>query len=183
MKQDKNFESSVSIENNYGHVTNNFNVCNKNKTEVKYDPDLHISQEQAAYIKKMIAELVLMLSAKSSDTKAKLFRQVYNQLYSKFKVTSYLLIPKDKFDDAVMWLKKYKGGKGRASLKRYAPDQWRTATYKAIYSKARELNIDHDTVHIIASQALHRFDIISSLKDLTKKELEHVYDYLFSLKK
>lgn len=182
--QDKNEASNnVTVENNYGNVTNYINSRQVNKYEVNHDPATHITPAEAEKIREKIADLVLMLSSKDPSSKPRLFAEVHNKFKKKFQINKYSLLPKESFDDAIKWLNRYKGGTGRKTLKRYDPNTWTTETCKSIYSKAHELNIDHDTVLSIATQILHKSTFISSLKELNKKELETVYNYFFSKKK
>lgn len=184
MKQQEKNEANnnVSIENNFGNVTNYINSRQVNKYEVKYDPTTHISPAQAEKIREKIADLVSMLSAKDPSSRPSLFSEIHTKFKKKFKINKYSILPKEDFEEAIKWLNRYKGGTGRKTLKRYDPDTWTKETCKSIYSKARELNIEHDDVLRIASQYLHKDNTISSLKDLKKKELESVYDYIFHLK-
>lgn len=166
-----------------GEHHGNINIINPNanpQINIIHNPTTHISEEQAYEIKRRVTELVDMLVYGSEESKSKIFNEVYGKLKKRFKVTTYKLIPKEQYDNAIKWLSRYKGGKGRKSLKEGNTQLWRKETYRSIYSRGRERGISKDSIMVIATQVLKKDTMVSSLKDLTEKELEILYNYFFA---
>lgn len=65
------------------------------------DPGRQVSQDQASQISQAVKTVALVLSKSSGSNQ---YGSVYGELYRKFGVTSYKLLPERKFDEAMQWL-------------------------------------------------------------------------------
>ena len=72
-------------------------------TVVQHDPSLHISEQEAFSIREKINELAKMMAA--SDTRNTYSIEQY-AFKKKFQITSYKLLPKDRYEEAMVWLQK-----------------------------------------------------------------------------
>ncbi len=141
-------------------------------TEVKYDEAKYITDEQAKTIRDFIMKIA---SEKTGDKQS--YRHTYNSFYNKFKITKYQLLPKDRFEEAIIWLKQ-QVAMNRSSLKRVDPDKWRKEMYKSIHARANELNIN---IHDYATEVLNTKTPVLSLTDLSDARLQKLYDKLYSI--
>ena len=144
------------------------------KTEVVHDADLHISVAQAFEIQSRIKKIAESLLNSSENP----HRATYAAFNKKFKITSYKLLPKEKFDEAIKWLNK-QIAIHRPKLKNVDEDEWRKDMYKAIHARARQLKLD---VHVFATDALELKKPILSLKELSDRRLKTLYSKLFAIR-
>lgn len=167
--------------NNNVQVGRDYNVITTKTVKVThnvvYDPETMISTAQAYEILDKIQKVGLSLYGESGDTKTAYLR-AHADFKKKFKIPSYKLLPKDKFDEANKWLNK-KLAIHRDGLKNSAPELYRNNLYKAIHTRTRQLGIN---IYEFAEKALNLNRSISSLKELDDKELEQLYTKLFSKK-
>ena len=142
------------------------------KTEVIYDKDLHITDEQAKIIKDRITKIA---QEKSGSPYA--YKDAYKSLYNKFGITSYKILPKEKYDEAIEWLNK-QIAMNRKGLRKNDPEQWRKDMYKSIHTRANELSIE---IHSFATSVLQSKKPITSLTELSDTRLKKLYEKLFSI--
>ena len=168
--------------NNLQIITNNGKIIQtkqiKQVTEVLYDPNQHITDAQALEIRNKITELVDMLAA-TGKNKGLLFKQEYNIFYKEFKISSYKLLPKDKYEKALLWLSKRSAYSGKKVLRKGNPEEWRKKQYAGINARANSLNID---IYSFATEKLALKKPLTSLKDLSDTRLEKLYKYIITLK-
>lgn len=69
--------------------------------ETQTDPSEHITDEQASQISQSVKAVALALGKQSGRNE---FGACYGELYRKFGITSYKLMPRSKFDDAMNFL-------------------------------------------------------------------------------
>ena len=137
-----------------------------NKKEIIYDKDYHITDEQALNIR----ELIKKIAEETSN-----YAGAYNALYKHFRITSYKTLPKDKYDEAVAWLKKVIAI-NRNKLKKKDSNQWRKDLYRSIHTRANEIGIN---IHDFANDKLKIKKPITSLTELSDTRLKKLYEYLF----
>lgn len=65
------------------------------------DPSRHITPEQASQISQAVKAVAVVLTKRSGRNE---FGSVYGELYRKFGITGYKLLPAKKFDEAIAWL-------------------------------------------------------------------------------
>lgn len=143
------------------------------RTNIIYDEEQYITEEQAYNIQEQIKILATELTNKNS------YGVAYNMLYKQFKITSYKMLTRDRYEDAMNWLHK-QIAINRNKLKKYDPEKWRKAMYKSIHARSNELGID---VHSFATTVLNIKKPVSSLTELSDLRLKKLYTALFSIKK
>ena len=65
------------------------------------DPGRHVTPEQASQLSQAVKAVAMELSKQSGRNE---YGGVYGELYRKFSITSYKLLPASKFDDVMNWL-------------------------------------------------------------------------------
>jgi hypothetical protein len=171
------------IGQNFGKIINTNKV--QNVTEVSYDDKFHITDQQAKQIKDKINEIVEINDKagkfKANDSKSKLFAKTWSDLYNKFAITKYTLLPKDRFEECMKWLQTQIAYKHRPKLRSQNNDEWKKQTYGAIYAKAQnELKMSREELYDFAFKKLKLNSPIFSLKDLKDTQLKKLYQHIFS---
>ena len=170
MKQSINGSNNIQVIGDY--ITTNKVV---NKTEVLYDANLHISEAQAKDIKDRIYKVAeSRLGEKKFSSPP--YGLVYKSFYDRYKINSYKVLPRDKFDEAIKWLDK-QIAIYRPKLKNVDAEQYRKDMYKSINAKANQLGVN---VHEFAYQSLELKKPITSLKELSDTRLKKLYTKLFA---
>ena len=154
------------------------------KIDVMTNPEIHITQEQAKQILDNINKIVEIneQAGKFEDPKdkGKYFSQIWTSFKNRFKVTSYHLLPKDKFEEALTWTQKQITFQHRPKLRLGNNPQWKKDIYGAIYAKAQnELRLDKQGLYEFATDKLKLKEPISSLKDLSDTRLNKLYKIIF----
>lgn len=175
--------NNLQIALNQGTVIKTDKVVRKN--EVVTNPDIHISQEKAKQILDTVGEIVEINEKagkfRTSADKGKFFAQTWTSFKNRFNVTSYHLLPKEKFDEALSWLKKQIAYEHRPKLRQNNNQQWKKDIYGAIYAKAQnELGLDKEGLYKFAFDKLKLKEPISSLKDLSDTRLNKLYKMVYS---
>lgn len=173
---------SFQVGVNHGTIIKTEKVVRKN--EVLANPDINISQEQAKKIKDMVNSIVEIYEQagkfKNSSDKGKCFAQTWTSFNNRFSLTSYLLLPKDKFDEALIWLQKQIAFDHRPILRKANNPQWKKDMYGAIYAKSQnELHLDKQGLYQFAFDKLKLKEPISSLKELSDTRLQKLYKIIF----
>lgn len=180
-KSKGNHNLQVAI--NKGTIIKTDKIIKKN--EVVTNPEIHISQEQAKKIKETVNSIVEIYEQagkfKNRMDKGKCFAQTWTSLYNRFGFTSYHLLPKEKYEEALNWLQKQIAHEHRPKLRRSNNPQWKKDMYGAIYAKAQnELGLDKLGLYNFAFDKLKLKDSITSLKDLSDTRLKKLYNLIFS---
>lgn len=175
--------NNLQIGVNQGTVIKTEKVTKKN--EVIINPEIHITQEQAKRIYDTVNEIVEINEKagkfKTSTDKGRFFAQTWISFKNRFNVTSYHLLPKEKFDEALSWLKKQIAYEHRPKLRKANNDEWRKDMYGAIYAKAQnELRMDKPALYAFASEKLKLKLPLNSLKELSDTRLKKLYQIMFS---
>lgn len=181
--QKSNGNNNLQIGVNQGTVIKTERVTKKN--EVIINPKIHITQEQAKQIYDSVNEIVEINEKagkfKTSADKGMFFAQTWTSFKNRFNVTSYHLLPKEKFNEALSWLKKQIAYKHRPKLRKVNNAEWKKAVYGAIYAKAQnELRMDKLALYEFASEKLKLKFPITSLKELSDARLKKLYQIMFS---
>ena len=139
------------------------------RNEVRPDPGgRHITEEQALRIRDLVGKYVdTQKEAGQHPTPGKL----YAKLYKDFQVPSYREIALSDFNTAVTWLQQ-QIALLRPKLRRRNPAAWRNQYYTAIYARARSIGMTKEDVYDLAFQNLDLRHPISSLKELTQRNLQ-----------
>ncbi len=166
----------------------NINISPKiNKiTKVHPNAEDHISQEQNKNISQTVNDIITILEdagkINNKDEKSKAFREWNGKFNRKFKITNRLLFPKEKYEEAIMWLRKQHAIQ-TSKLRRTNNAEWRNKRYKGIYSKLRELGFPKEKAYEIANSSFQLKEPTTSLKDLGEQNLDKLYTKIMSLKK
>jgi hypothetical protein len=154
----------------------NVNIAKKVTVRNEVVPDeRHITEEQAAWLKALAEELAPRLAGESGKPA---YGAVYSRLTKRFGVTSYKLIPRDKFDDALQWFKEEKA-KSRSKLRRSDPEKLDKELYQKVWAKARELGWKKQDVYNFALEKLTLKRPISSLKQLGPYQLKKLSEVIY----
>lgn len=168
-----NIEQNISGNNNIQVAGDLKTEKIVHRTNIIYDKEQYITEEQAYNIQEQIKMLATELPNKNS------YGFAYNMLYKQFKITSYKMLPRDRYEDAMNWLHK-QIAINRNKLKKHDPEKWRKEMYKSIHARSNELGID---VHSFATTVLNIKKPVSSLTELSDLRLKKLYTALFSIKK
>lgn len=186
-------ESSVSTpvqQINYGNknlqIVGASNIeLNQNTTKVIRNivqpSDSHITEEQSHTIKKLIDDIVeiVVSTSKTGTTKGKYYPIWWNNLYNKFGITSYKLLPREKFSTAESWLHQQIAIL-RPKLRRSNNDEWKNQHYSAIYAKSKSLNLSKEELYKLVMDKLS-LENITSLKDLKDSQLKKFYEKIMRM--
>lgn len=175
-----NAEVTKSILGNVDTV--NLNPTNISKNVIQ-PTEIHISQEQASKIYRLVHELVDIEEKagkiRTKDGRRKAFGKYWGMLGKKFKVTSYHLIPKTKYAEVERWLYQQKAI-NRPKLRRTNRDKWREEYYKSIYTRSKAIGLNKEDILNIAFTRLNLSKPVVSLKELNDKNLKKLYQIIFS---
>ena len=180
LKED-NPKMNVSVTNSSnvtiaGHdVINHINPVFKRTTHYSPRPD-DITGEQANKLKDFVNKIVELET--TVKKKPKTYGAVWNALNKKMGVTYYREIKKAQFDDAELYLRQW-AGRLKRGLKRTDEDMQRSERQKAIFARARtQLRWTKEDLDGYIYDCYGK----DSIRDLTKKELEQLYNKIFSKK-
>jgi len=141
----------------------------------KYEPKSgDITPEQASRFKNLVEGIVEL--EKTTRPNPKGFAGVWNALNRHCRVTYYREIKQEQFAEAELYLTRWTG-RLKKGLKRVDKDRWRTERYSGVFGKAGELGLSKDQIDELLWARYNK----GSLSDLTQRELEGFYRYIFGL--
>lgn len=171
-------DQSITGDNNVQVGVNNGQIIQTKKvkhvTEVLHDASNHITDTQALQIRDKITDIVDMV-ATNGQSKQTLFPKEYRAFYKQFGITKYTLLPKDRFNDALIWLAKRTVYYGKKNLRHGNTDEWRKKQYTAIYARIKQLNMTKEDLLLFAEQKLELKKPLASMKDLSDTRLQKLY--------
>ncbi len=176
IKQTVEGNKNIQIGINNGDIITTQRIIKK--TEVIHDKGLHISDSQAKQIKDKVTELAEITSVKKED-KRKFFASEYGALYNRFNITSYKLLPIDKFEEAMMFLQK-RIAQNRPKLRTANNTKYRNDLYKSIYTRSRQIGMEKSDLLVFAEHVLELKKPITSLKELSDTRLKRLYQKVFN---
>ena len=109
-----------------------------------------------------------------------IYRRLNINLTQYCNITSYKLLPKNQFDEAIKWFDKQKAYRYRPKLRKVNNEEYRKQLYKSIHAKANQLGWDNETLYEFINVFLQPKVYITSLKDMSDTRLKKVYNKLFS---
>jgi hypothetical protein len=127
----------------------------------------HMSFAQREELRALIREVAQRLAGNDGEAD---FAAVHRRLQWRFQVTSYLLLPAEKFEEAMSFLKQLRA-MNRARLRRRDPDTYTRDLCRTIFAAARELGWEHAHICQFAVTDLGLLNEITSLKELTPFQL------------
>ena len=174
--------NNLQIGINQGTIIKTHKITKRN--EVIPNPETHITQEQAKQILEAVNKIVELNEKagkfKTPKDKGICFSQTWTSFKNRFNVTSYHLLPKDQFDQAIDWLKKQIAYEHRPKLRKSNNSEWRKEMFKAIYAKAQSNSMEKEELYNFIQNRLSLKAPISSLKELSDVRLSKVYKLIFS---
>lgn len=144
------------------------------KTEVIHDAEFHITDEQAKEIRDKVHKIAKYRSSESNYS----YPQAFKLLYDHFHITKYQLLPKEKYEEAIVFLNK-QIAINRSKFKSVDNEQWRKDTHKAVQTRAKDLGID---IHEFAYTALQLKNPITSITELSDTRIKKLYTKIFGIK-
>jgi hypothetical protein len=94
-------------------------------------------------------------------------------LQQRFGVASYLLLPREHFAEALVFLKQQRAAR-RSNLLPRNPAAYRNDLFRAVFSAARELRWDGQRVYEFATATLGQKNPVASLKELSLTQLQRL---------
>jgi len=171
-----NIKGDNNINGNNNTIINNHYPPNKPSTKVVIRGADVITEEEAFNIKKKVDELVRQDIAHGMTSKAA-YGKWWGNLKGRYSVTEYKSIPRDKYDDAMQYLKR------QAAIKRATKSSFnendRNYYYSAIWARAKNVNYDKQHIHKLASKMTG--EDVTSLTVLSLRDLKKVYNAVMSL--
>lgn len=131
----------------------------------------HITDSQAREIQEMVFRWADIIN---KTGKGKGYGEAHQKLKNNFRITSYKLLPREKFNDAKKYIRQQMG-RLRSSLRRPNNQEWRKHNYASIYARSRNLDMSKQDVYDLAFQKLELKKPINSLKDLKERQLDALY--------
>jgi len=128
----------------------------------------HLSVAQREQVRSVIGELAARLAG---DDGAPNFAGAHRMLQRRYNVASYLLLPREKFAEALAFLKQQRAIH-RSRLLRRNPVAYRNDFFRAIFAGARELGWEGERVYQFATEALALGRPVASLKELGPVQLK-----------
>lgn len=178
-KQQIKGSNNVQIGVNHGDIIHTEKVIRK--TEVIHDNNIHISDAQAIQLRTKIDDIVKLRCKIDNTEMSIMYRKVYRELYAYFSISSYKLLPKDRFEEAIKWFDKQKAFKYRPKLRTVDNEEYRKQLYTSIHAKANQLGLN-DKLYQIINELFNPKKPISSLTELSDTRLKKVYTKIFSIK-
>ena len=130
----------------------------------------HLAREQRTRLLEVIHELAARVGR--ADGLPNL-GAVHAMLQRRFDVASYLLIPRERYGEALTFLQQQRAIH-RGVLRRRDPAAFRRDIFRAIYARATELGWPREQVHEFARQSLELPQRLTSLKPLCDAQLQRL---------
>ena len=129
--------------------------------------DRHLAREQRTQLLAMIHEVAARLAGTDGQPN---LGAVHHLLQRRFEVTSYLLIPRERYGEALDFLRRQRA-MHRGALRRRDPAAYRRDLFRAVFSRATELGWDREKLYAFARERLGLATPITSLKQLAGAQL------------
>jgi hypothetical protein len=134
----------------------------------------HITPEEKRQLGSVISELAYRLAGPAGRPR---YSAVHAMLQRRFGVSSYLLITRERFDDALAFLKQQRAIH-RSRLRRRNPAAYRNDYLRLINARCCELGWDKPRLHQFASEKLGLSRPVNSLTGLGPNQLKSLVDLL-----
>jgi hypothetical protein len=134
----------------------------------------HLTAEQREKIRSVIAEVAERLAVKDGEPN---LAAVHRMVQRRFNVASYLLVPQEKYGDALSFLKQQRAIH-RSRLRHRDPAAYQNDFFRAIYAGAGELGWDRLQVYQFAVAKLGLKKPVTSLKQLGPFQLKSLAEFV-----
>jgi len=149
-----------------------YNYQNPPKEKITVTPPIGaVSAAELHQIQEWIENLVANTTGVSQDRAWGIWRKRFK---NRFKLTKSEQLLSAEMAEAESWYRQQLAILKRG-LKTKAPDAWRNARYAAIHMAVEDMRVDKLTYYIEISERLQMKKPFTSLKQLTKTDLERVY--------
>ncbi len=128
----------------------------------------HVTTEQRDRLREVIGEVATRLAG---DNAGPNYAAVHRMLQRRFNVASYSLIPRERGDEALSFLKQQRATY-RSRLRRRNPAAYEADFFRAVFSLAGELGWDRASVYGYAREKLALKNPVMSLKELGPSQLK-----------
>lgn len=132
--------------------------------------DRHLAREQRSQLLPAIHELAERLAGPDGEPN---LAAVHRMLQHRFDVPSYLLIPRERYQEALAFLRQQRAIHRRV-LRRRNPPAFARDRFRAIFSRAAELGWRRQQVYDFARERLNLKRPVTSLKQLGPTQLEEL---------
>lgn len=130
----------------------------------------HLSAAQRKTIRTLVADLAARLADESGTSN---FGAAHARLQRRFDVASYLVLPKERFDEAVAFLRQQRAIH-RSRLRRRDPVGYERDVFRCIHARRERLGWDAGRLHEFASEQFGRAAPIKSLTALGPNQLKRL---------
>lgn len=127
----------------------------------------HLTGEQVAQLRSVIGEVAARLGGEGSGSPHGI---VHRMLQRRYRVPSYHLIPRERFADALAYLKRERAIR-RGALRQRDPVAYRKDFFRAIFARAGELGWDRMAIYQFAFARLRLKTRPNSLQELGATQL------------
>lgn len=128
----------------------------------------HLAREQRSRLRKVIHELGARLGGPDGPPN---LAAVHHMLQRRFEVASYLLIPRERYAEALDYLREQRAIR-RGALRLRDPAAFRHDLFRSIFSRATEMGWSRERVYAFAQRKLGLPQPITSLKPLAANQLQ-----------
>lgn len=136
--------------------------------------DRHITADERRQICSLIAELAVRLAA---DDGRPNFAAGHRMLQQRFEIASYVLLPREKFQEALDFLKQQRAIH-RSRLRRRNPLAYQSDLFRVIFAMAGELGWNRQEIYEFGAQKLRLKKPINSLKALGPNQLKTLAGFM-----
>jgi hypothetical protein len=134
----------------------------------------HMTAKQRDEIRAVIGELAARFAAEDGKPN---FAAGHRMIQRRFGVASYVLLPREKFGEAMAFLKEQRAAH-RSQLRHRNPAAYASDLYRAVFSRASELGWERRQVYAFAMEKLGLKNPIASLKELGPNQLKSLAEFL-----
>ncbi|MEO6002301.1 MAG: hypothetical protein ABIZ04_21230 [Opitutus sp.] len=134
----------------------------------------HLTAEQRDRLREVIGELAVRLAGASGRGG---ISAVHAMLQRRFQVPSYLLISRERFEEALSFLRQQRAIH-RSHLRKPDPVAYANDLYRSIFAGARELGWDGERVYRFATEKLSLKTAAASLKELGSVQLKTLASFI-----
>lgn len=134
--------------------------------------DRHLAREQRTRLRTLIHDLAARLGGNGGEPNP---AAAHAMLQRRFDVPSYLLIPRERYGEALAYLRQQLVVR-RSVLLRRDPGRFRQEVFRSIYARATELGWSREALFRFASKGGDSARLLTSLKHLDTSQLRNLAD-------
>lgn len=134
----------------------------------------HVTAEQREQVRAVIGELAARLAGEDGRPN---FAAGHRMLQRRFGIASYVLLPREKFGEAMQFLKEQRAIH-RSRLRQRNPVAYATDLYRAVFSRADELGWERRQVYAFAVKKLGLAKPLTSLKELGPNQVRSLLGFM-----